>query len=244
MAGAHVRTIVLANGIDLDAFRAACRRLVGDGVAPDRVVWQTGDAAAGELFTDPPGDAAGDAPSESPGGSGDGAKVAVPAAFLTLCESVILHRDPGRFELLYRLLWRLRSEPGLRHDPLDADRIDADRMAQAVRRDMHKMKAFVRFRPITALHEALAAPDDAAADDVREPSGGLQEPAIRHVAWFEPEHHVVEAVAPFFARRFAQMRWSILTPERSVRWDGNDLEFGPGARREDAPPADAGERSG
>ena len=37
------------------------------------------------------------------------------------------------------------------------------------------------------------------------------------------------------------MRWAILTPERSVRWDGAQLVFGPGARREQAPPADAGD---
>jgi DNA polymerase len=28
----------------------------------------------------------------------------------------------------------------------------------------------------------------------------------RHVAWFEPEHHILEAEAGFFARRFAGMR--------------------------------------
>jgi len=63
-----------------------------------------------------------------------------------------------------------------------------------------------------------------------------------HVAWFEPEHHIVEATAPFFARRFTAMQWAILTPERSVRWDGARLGFGPGARPDQAPPADAGER--
>jgi len=245
MTEADVKTIVLASGIDLDAFRAQCRRLVGQRVTPDRVVWQTADAAAGELFSDPLDEVAVPSPVEVQPTPSEGGTLAVPAAFVTLCETVILHRDPGRFGLLYRLLWRLQTEPALRHDPLDLDRIDADRMAQAVRRDMHKMKAFVRFRPITALREALAmpmdVPDDAPTDNVVAPTDGLDVPPIRHVAWFEPEHHVVEAVAPFFARRFAQMRWSILTPERSVRWDGSTLEFGPGARREDAPPADAGE---
>src|SRR5678815_3934917 len=127
MAGTDVRTIVLASGIDLDAFRAVCRRLVGERIAPDRVVWQTGDAADGELFTDPSDDTGVAARTGPPTASMEDSTVAVPAAFLTLCESVILHRDPGRFMLLYRLLWRLRSEPALRHDPLDADRIDADR---------------------------------------------------------------------------------------------------------------------
>jgi uracil-DNA glycosylase family protein len=74
----------------------------------------------------------------------------------------------------------------------------------------------------------------------RELDEGDGQPPL-HVAWFEPEHHIVEASAPFFARRFANMRWAILTPERSVRWDGAELAFGPGARRDEAPPADAGE---
>jgi DNA polymerase len=143
----------------------------------------------------------------------------VPAAFLALCERVVLHRDPQRFALLYRLLWRLVHEPALRHDPLDADLQRARRMEKAVQREQHKMTAFVRFRPIER------GPGEAPL----------------HVAWFEPEQHVVEATAPFFARRFATLQWAILTPERSVRWDGERLHFGPGARREDAPAADAGE---
>ena len=157
-------------------------------------------------------------PTVAPAGAPTVAALHVPPAFMPLCESVVLHRDPSRFGLLYRLLWRLQVEPGLRHDPLDADWLAAGQMAQAVRRDMHKMKAFVRFRQLDT---------------------GAGEPV--HVAWFEPEHHIVEATAPFFARRFANMRWAVLTPERSVRWDGTRLALGPAARRDDAPPADAGE---
>ena len=41
-----------------------------------------------------------------------------------------------------------------------------------------------------------------------------------YVAWFEPEHHIVELAAPFFARRFADMPWSILTPDLCAHWDG------------------------
>ena len=62
-----------------------------------------------------------------------------------------------------------------------------------------------------------------------------------HEAWFEPEHHIVEAIAPFFARRFTQMRWAILTPERCMAWNGAALHFSPGAKKSDAPPPDAGE---
>ncbi len=43
------------------------------------------------------------------------------------------HRDQDRFALLYRLLWRLVHEPGLRHDPADPDMVRAHHMAHAVR---------------------------------------------------------------------------------------------------------------
>jgi DNA polymerase len=39
-------------------------------------------------------------------------------------------------------------------------------------------------------------------------------------------------------RRFANMRWSILTPRGSVHWDGAVMREGPPARREDAPGGD------
>lgn len=196
----------------------------------------------------------------------------VPAFFLDLCRRVILHSDPGRFELLYRLLWRLLHEPGLRHDPLDPDRIQADQMARAVRRDMHKMTAFVRFRTVhPPIEQAHAdAPANRAITDAAD--SAKRSAGLLHIAWFEPEHHIVAAIAPFFVRRFTGMHWAILTPQASIEWipvsdaaaaaaensvpphsDHADditppaakrrgrLLLGPAARREDAPPADAGE---
>ena len=210
---ASPRSVTLASAIDLDGFRTACRRLWAEQVEPGRVSWHAADDAEGDLFE------TSEAPASRPGPPEEAPPVHVPAAFMPLCESVILHADPGRFGLLYRLLWRLQTEPGLRHDALDPDWVAAQQMAQAVRRDMHKMTAFVRFRELDE-------------GDGRPPL---------HVAWFEPEHHIVEATAPFFMRRFAAMRWAILTPERSVQWDGTALVFGPGARKDQAPPADAGE---
>ncbi len=137
---------------------------------------------------------------------------------MRLCEQLILHRDPGRFTLMYRLLWRMTHEPPLRHDPLDADRLQAHHMARAVARDSHKMHAFVRFRPVTQ------------ADG-----------QTLHMAWFEPDHFITEANAGFFVRRFTQMHWAILTPDACIRWDGKALHTSPGAQRSDAPPPDAGE---
>ena len=220
-------TITLDGDTDWPGFRREARALLARQVQPDDVTWHTRASAAEDLFA-----SADDVERDLAGGDGadaaDASRAApasnsavVPPAFLRLCETVVLHEDPDRFALLYRLLWRMVHEPGLRGDPLDADRVQALHMAQAVRRDMHKMKAFVRFRTVTSDESPDAPP--------------------LHVAWFEPDHHIVEASAPFFVRRFTQMRWAILTPERSLRWDGSSLQFGPGARRQDVPPADAGE---
>jgi DNA polymerase len=207
----------LASETDLAGFRGQARTLLAQQVPPEDVQWLTEHAHDNDLFAQPV-----DSDQLPPLRSIPKAATAlVPASFLRLCEVVVLHRDPGRFALLYRLLWRLVHEPGVRHDPLDADMLHAQQMAQAVRRDMHKMKAFVRFRQV---------PDE---DHPGE---------LLHVAWFEPAHHVVEAVAPWFARRFANIRWAILTPERSVSWDGQALLFGPGADPTDAPQPDDGEQ--
>jgi probable DNA metabolism protein len=202
----------LAGETDFAGFRAQARSLLARQVPPDQVQWAT-SAHDGDLFSQEPAMEGAAAPAAAP--------APVPAAFLALCESVVLHSEPQRFALLYRLLWRLQHEPALRHDPLDADMLLARRLAHEVSHDIHKMRAFVRFREV---------PDPDAPGQVL------------HVAWFEPAHHIVEANAPWFMRRFTQMRWAILTPQRCVAWDGRELQLRPGAQRSDAPPADAGEQ--
>ena len=143
----------------------------------------------------------------------------VPPEFPALADALIAHSDAGRYALAYRLLWRLtHGEPRLLEHETDADVLRARSLEKAVRRDLHKMKAFVRFR------------------EVRDDDG---EPA--YLAWFEPDHYIVERVAPFFVRRFTAMRWSILTPYRCAHWDGETLRFSDGARRADAPDDDAHE---
>ncbi len=143
--------------------------------------------------------------------------LSVPAAFLALAEAVLCHRDLQRQALLYRLLWRIgNGERGLLERATDPDVHRAGQWAKAVQRDTHKMKAFVRFRAVPGLEET-------------------------YVAWFEPEHRIVDRVAPFFMRRFAGMRWTILTPYRSARWDGEQLWAGPGGQRDEVPSEDANE---
>jgi probable DNA metabolism protein len=138
-----------------------------------------------------------------------------PPLFTRLARSVACHRDAGRWNALYAVLWRvMRGEPELLSVVTDPMVHRLVQMHRAVKRASHKMKAFVRFRRI----------------------GDAADPA--YVAWFEPAHLVVERTAPFFARRFSSMRWSILTPERSAHWDTRVLSFSPGVSRETAPRGD------
>lgn len=200
-----MRLVTLAHEEDFDGWRDAARALAAREVPSDEVTWQVGEARQ-DLFaasaTEPP-------PSAAPGSG-----FTVPRPFITLAQSVICHSDPERFGLLYAFLLRLRSRPKAMEDAANSSLQRLERMAREVRRDMHKMHAFLRFREIGANGET------------------------RYVAWFEPEHHIVRSNAGFFVRRFAAMSWSILTPELSVHWDGEDLSFTEGARRADAPDGD------
>jgi uracil-DNA glycosylase family protein len=118
-----VRTVTLASEIDFEGFRLACRALWAAQVEPGQVDWRVASSGASG-----PGDVALDAlPSSS------APALHVPPRFMPLCQSAILHRDPGRFALLYRLLWRLQVEPALRHDPADVDWLALEAMARAVR---------------------------------------------------------------------------------------------------------------
>jgi DNA polymerase len=233
-------TAVLDHEIDFDGWRAAARRFRLAGVEPAQVRFVVrGQPHTGDLFSPVhPGegrgpeahsragveDGAGSFPSTFDGvpdldpGLRRGARreesFTVPKAFVDIAQEVILHRSEDRFDLLYRLLWRLRDQPDLMKVVSDHDVADALERARNVSRASHKMKAFVRFRLI---------------DD---------EDGELYVAWFEPAHRVLEKTSGFFVRRFTTMRWSILTPDGSCFWDGEALTFGPGARPEDAPDDD------
>lgn len=141
---------------------------------------------------------------------------AVPRAFLALAETAIRHRDPERFALLYGMAWRLtHGTPALLRLATDPAVLRAEAMAKSVRRDAHKMHALLRFREV------------ATAD------------GPHHLAWFEPDHHIERAEASFFVRRFAALRWSIVTPRVTSVWNGTALAFGPGGNKADLPPDDA-----
>jgi len=194
--------VTLAAEDDFEGWRDAARGLAEAGVPASAVVWQV-EGGEADLF-------GGSDPAPPP----IGPSFPVPRGFVDLAKSAICHSDPERFALLYALLLKLRGNKRAledRADPL-VDRIE--RLAKEVRRDVHKMHAFVRFREV---------------DEGNDP---------RFVAWFEPDYHIVRHTAGFFVRRFTTMRWSILTPEVCIHWDGTTLTESPGATRADAPDGD------
>ena len=211
----HVRphayyTVQLPRSDDFAFWRERARALIQCDIPPDKVAWVE-PGGSGDLFAQP--------------SSGGGMRLPEPPAdappvraskrYLSLAKNAALHSDPARFSVLYRLLWRLQANPRLMEDKADPDVRRVEELDKNVRRDSHKMHAFVRFRQV-------------------EEEGGAE----HYVAWFEPEHHILRANAGFFLRRFASMRWSILTPQGTLHWDGETMREGPPAQKSDAPQGD------
>ena len=172
-----------------DAFRAVARRLLAANITPEQADFSGAQAG---LFPTPGQHATSTVPLR-----------AVPRAVHDALAAAACHVDPARFAVLYRVLWRaVHGE----HDVLDAvtddDVARLRRYVRDVRRECHRMHAFVRFREIDA------APR-------------------RYVAYFEPVHDVLRRAAPFFVGRFAGMRWTIATPQVTAHYDDGALAFAP-----------------
>ena len=199
---------------EFEEWREAAREALAEGFQPEEILFEDAGLPASMLL----------GLEEEARATGERVlKPHVPRAFLEAAQVVACHRDAGRWDLLYRLLWRLQRERALMKVEIDDDVAAMLRMKAQVARDLHKMHAFVRFRKVERA-------------DGEERMGGEE-----FVAWYEPEHRIVRLAAPFFAERFAVMRWAILTPEVSVSWEPREkqLRYGPGVGREAAPDGDA-----
>jgi len=188
-----------------EGWQKAARQALASNLRPEDVTWEElgSNQPTLALFEEP------DAPSATN-------RSRVPKEFIDLARRVSCHRSDRRWPLLYRLLWRLtHGEPKLLEIVVDPDVHEAAQMDKAVRHDVHKMRAFVRFREVA--HQGNTW----------------------YVAWFEPEHHIVERNAPFFVDRFTNMHWSILTPDRCAHWDTQQLSITAGMPRSEAPSEDA-----
>ena len=202
-------TVSMLEPDDFGFWREKARQLVQCGIAPEQVSW-TEPGGSGDLF-------AGDG-TQLPVPPPDAPHIRASKRFLALAGNAALHSDPERYALLYALLWRLQANPRIMEDTTDPQVRRVQELDKSVRRDSHKMHAFVRFRRVER-------------DDGTD----------HYVAWFEPDHHIVRANAGFFKRRFANMRWSILTPKGCIHWDGEVMRESPPAKRADAPGGDPAE---
>lgn len=204
-------TVTMPAPDDFAFWREKARVLVQCGVPPERVAWGE-PGGSGDLFS-----GGGEAwPLLSPDGPPpDAPQPRASKRFLQLAKNAALHSDTERFALLYRLLWRHQTASRIMEDKTDDDVRRIEELDKNVRRDSHKMHAFVRFRLIEV--------------------NGQED---HYIAWFEPDHHIVRANAGFFKRRFANMKWSILTPRGCLHWHGETMREGPPAERSDAPSGD------
>ena len=181
-----------------NSWRLEARRLLAMCAAPEDVHWQSGSQEV--LFSDAIATLE-EVPIK---------RFNVPEEYILLAKSVSSYRDDQKWSVLYRVLWRIvMLKENVLAAHADTDIRALHKMRKAVNRDMHKMKAFVRFRKIES---------DELKNDY-------------YTAWFEPEHLIVEAIAPFFKKRFTGMHWSILTPDQCVHWDQQSLTFTDGVAR-------------
>jgi probable DNA metabolism protein len=186
--------VPLSHQVDIVGFHAEARRLLAHQVPPETVEW----SAAPAQSVDEQG-----LEDHRAAINNRAARAIVPQSFIRMSELVVLHRDAQRFDLLYRSLWRLVYEPELKHDFGDADLSRLRQMAQAVRRDIQKMKTRLAFRPLQVRGDTVP------------------------VAWYEPTHFITETVGTWLANRDPSTRWILLTPDRSMHWDAGKLLSAP-----------------
>ena len=216
---------------DFDSWREAARELLAAGVAPHAIQWvmagQAGDLLAGaatavepDLFAAaaPAAIATPSPPSLSSPPSPPAGTVRISRELMDMLQKAACCRVPDRWAFLYRVVWRWQHGEQVVLSAADEDGSRLHGMVKAVKREVHDMHAYVRFR-------------ERAAD-----AGPPQ-----FVAWFEPSHDVLLQVAQHFASRMGKTTWLIATPDASVMWDGVDLHFAGPLLRSEAELDDAGE---
>ena len=180
---------VLCCDDDFETWRGQARGLLAEGLPPHAVVWE--DESRPQLF-------AAEEPAPCQGG---GSGVRVPGELIEHLRRAAQYRMSGRWNLLYRILWRVAR--GEREAMLAGDRDGSElhRRIKTVSREAHHLHAFVRFQPVTN-----------AVD-------------LDYVAWYEPAHDILASASLHFAERLGRQRWLIATPQDAVWYDGAQLEY-------------------
>ena len=134
---------------EFDAWRAAAREALHAGYRPEDIDLQDATVPSAltlalELDEEPHGE-----PIKSP---------RVSKAFVEAAQVAAVHREAQRWNLLYRVLYRMQSEPNLLKIETDNDVTELLRLEAQVRRDLHKMHAFVRFRKVLEPNDPAERP--------------------------------------------------------------------------------------
>lgn len=203
-------SIEIQNGF-LD-FRTKARALVLKGLSPEEVYWVEPKRAEGanlSMFDTGSFSSMGASLATSKSGTTTKVKpveqVTVSPEFLRLAEAVAHSAAPGKWTLLYRLLFRLTYENRRLLEILTDDDVnEALKIQKAVKREIHKIHAFVRFE--------LVKDDSHSSGE-------------RYVAWMKTDHPCLQLAAPFFMRRFGDRPFTILTPYECAHWDLKSLSF-------------------
>jgi probable DNA metabolism protein len=196
-----------------ESWRNEARRLIFANASPETISWRSADEPNLDLFPASAQDLSQFARANNPSLPGN-ATFRVPPEFLERAKIVYAFRRDDNPAFLYRLLWRLlKEEPNLLKISIDSDIQEFESRHRLVKKDIHKMHAFVRFREL---------------DD-------------RFIAWHRPDHFILRMAAPFFVERFNGMNWSILTEHECAHWDQKNLTFSEGVPRSHLPTEDASE---
>jgi DNA polymerase len=189
-----VKRVVLE--ADFGAWRAAAREALHAGYLPDDIDFEDGTVPAPLSLALELDDAPHGQPMEHP---------RVTKQFLEIAQVAAVHRDPARWNLLYRVLHRLQREPELLKIETDDDVTGLLRLKAQVQRDLHKMHAFVRFRKV--LEPGTPGERPVVVD----------EPVLVGAGAGEQHHLVLQTPTPFG------------TVEREIEGCDADLALGAGA---------------
>ncbi len=211
MSGAGPDTLVVDGGYA--SWRAHALRALQAGRRPETVTWADGDGAGGDTTAPLPLDCLDATPAATPAAMEGpasaslanatvaGPQVRISKELAALLREAAQYRSPQRWALLYRVLWRWCHGERVVASAADEDGARLHAMAKSVRRAQHDMVAYVRFQRRSA-------------SDMPE-----------YIAWYEPDHDVLDHASRHFARRMGTSTWWIGTPGGSALWDGHALRF-------------------
>jgi len=182
---------------NFDSWRSVAKKLILQRVKPQEISWQDKSQSLFSLLDETDKSVAKVIPINN--------NLTVPKDYIGLARTLSYARDEHRWDLMYRILYRIKYENrNLLSIHIDNDIRRAQLIKKSIGRDIHKMHAFVRFKKLQ------------------------REGKEYYVAWHQPEHIIFKPASSFFARRFGDKPWSIYTPDGSAHWNLKKIHFDKG----------------